>query len=804
MSERVIETQVIELKVRGGPGLVALEAAAAKANTTLDAARKRLDSLKKAIERKGGPPTELQAAADAAKDLADAAKKAGTAARSAAKEEREWTKAIKDTGRAADETTKRIEGLTRSIAATQAALRSAPSRFFSGLRSDAQAALRDVFSVKGAIDGVKSAGRRGLQGAAIGVGAAYAGAVGIAGAGLSEIVGRGSAFAAQRDALAAGVGSRAGADAQIAELRATRGLNVGEGIATANRLRGLGLGADTGNVKALSQIAAGTPGKSSSDVAEALADAATGEFERLKEFNIKAKVEGDKVAATFKGVTTVIDKGGASWQKYLAQIAASDFGNTLELKANTLGGAVDKLQDGITQAASAVYDSGLGDALQEVVADITAFFTTASGPGAKSIGEVLGAAVKDLWARAKELIGPLDELPGKIEGIIRTALDFVGAITTMVGWVVKAAGALGSTGIALTAFGVAATAALGPIGAVVAGGVALGTALSSVAIYAKESAESLLDTTTALERFAAAQAKIEADDKQRIATGQAKEDTDRIRTLNARGAGSDAAADKAASTFRAQALRRMGKSEFSLSDAEKRDLDNKTATVRARTRLAGGIESGSVADAGRFGDAAVAAEERGADAAELGRLRTKAGAKNGPKLTKSEKKRLGELETKYDLATVSKPGKVEKSAYQTEVDAEIKQKSQDAGRVAGLRASRDGKTAKEAEAIALRTEKETTARLQTQVDQGKLLPGQIQQNVLALARVEDVASRGTPPPIAVTNIGPVTVNVPVSVTGNTIDADARQIEIATRRVVKTVMVEETREAIRRVTSGVTV
>lgn len=51
MSERVIETQVIELKVRGGPGLVALEAAAAKANTTLDAARKRLDSLKKAVVR---------------------------------------------------------------------------------------------------------------------------------------------------------------------------------------------------------------------------------------------------------------------------------------------------------------------------------------------------------------------------------------------------------------------------------------------------------------------------------------------------------------------------------------------------------------------------------------------------------------------------------------------------------------------------------------------------------------------------------------------------------------------------------
>ena len=50
---------------------------------------------------------------------------------------------------------------------------------------------------------------------------------------------------------------------------------------------------------------------------EAVADAAVGEFERLKEFGIKAKSEGDKVTFLFKGVSTTVGKNAAEIETFL-------------------------------------------------------------------------------------------------------------------------------------------------------------------------------------------------------------------------------------------------------------------------------------------------------------------------------------------------------------------------------------------------------------------------------------------------------------------------------------------------------
>lgn len=48
---------------------------------------------------------------------------------------------------------------------------------------------------------------------------------------------------------------------------------------------------------------ASSQGKSFDQLTEAILDATTGEFERLKEFGIRAKVNGDKVSLAFKGIT---------------------------------------------------------------------------------------------------------------------------------------------------------------------------------------------------------------------------------------------------------------------------------------------------------------------------------------------------------------------------------------------------------------------------------------------------------------------------------------------------------------------
>lgn len=832
MSERVVETQVIELKVKGATGLTALEQIAQKAQAGLEQARKRLEGLSKA--QKGfGPPTQIEAAADAVKDLGVKAKAAQTALAAAAKTAKtEASAAAKAARDGAREATAAERARTReavassreraraereaqramSAASKEAAERArasmenavAAARKYGKAIDEARAkaeALSNVV-VKGRFSGLGGAAGGALKGAASSVGTAALGAVtgaaAVGGGVLQQVISRGSDFAANRAALSSNLGGDQAATDQIAGLRAVRGLNVDDGIKTSNRLAGLGLDASVGSVKNLASIAAGTPGKSTSDVAEALADAGTGETERLKEFGIKAKSVGDQFEVTFKGITTTIEKGSASWQAYLGKIAESDFGNTLELKANSLGGGIEALQDKITAAASAVYDSGLGEAIQAIVADIGSYFDI-SGEGAKGLGKVLGDAVKSLWEKIKELIGPVNELPGKIEKIIGVATSFADVFFKIVGVLGDVVGVLGTTGTAFAAMGIAGLAAFGPLGLAAAGIVAaislIGDALEDTTQKAKllEAQTQQMAKTEKLRADLAQELEYDYEDSgSQVRLNQKRAELQKEKDANRRSSGilSPAALKKEAEVRKQNEIQIAAREE-----ALNKEEERLAASKRNRDKKKVDEEK-----------AAAAAEIKAADDASTLISDTEEFAYLSKKKSKSpsQKKRLAELSKKLDKSVpgAGKKHKEEKSAYQGEVEAEIKARSQDAGRVAGLRANRNGASKQESDAIALQTEKETTARLKSQVDRGQLLPGQIQANVLALARVEDVASRGTPPPIAVTNIGPLTVNVPVTVSGNTIDADARQIEVATRRVVKGIMVEETRDAIRRVTSGV--
>ena len=74
------------------------------------------------------------------------------------------------------------------------------------------------------------------------------------------------------------------------------------------RLRNLGLDPSTKALTAYGNIAGGM-GKSLNQVIEAVADASTFEFERLKEFGIKARQQGDQVSFTFQGQAHTITRG---------------------------------------------------------------------------------------------------------------------------------------------------------------------------------------------------------------------------------------------------------------------------------------------------------------------------------------------------------------------------------------------------------------------------------------------------------------------------------------------------------------
>jgi hypothetical protein len=74
---------------------------------------------------------------------------------------------------------------------------------------------------------------------------------------------------------------------------------------------------------------------------EAVADAATGEFERLKEFGIKASAENGKVAFTFQGITTTVGNSASEIEQYLISLGNTKFGTAMIDQADKVNGAVE-------------------------------------------------------------------------------------------------------------------------------------------------------------------------------------------------------------------------------------------------------------------------------------------------------------------------------------------------------------------------------------------------------------------------------------------------------------------------------
>lgn len=84
-------------------------------------------------------------------------------------------------------------------------------------------------------------------------------------------------------------------------------------------------------------------GKDLNQMIEAVADATAGEFERLKEFGIKAKSEGDNVSFTFNGITKTIKKDAESIQGYLLELGETKFAGAMNLQMDTLKGSISNL-----------------------------------------------------------------------------------------------------------------------------------------------------------------------------------------------------------------------------------------------------------------------------------------------------------------------------------------------------------------------------------------------------------------------------------------------------------------------------
>ena len=163
--------------------------------------------------------------------------------------------------------------------------------------------------------------------------------------------------------LTTALGSNSAAKAamqQIVDFASTTPFQVNELTDAFVKLSNMGFVPTMEQMRAMGDLASSV-GKSFDQLAEAVIDAQTGEFERLKEFGIKAKTEGDVVQFTFKGITTEVAKSDKAIQEYLLSLGNLEgVSGSMEAIAATTGGAISNLQDNVTGLFKNIGDSSSG------------------------------------------------------------------------------------------------------------------------------------------------------------------------------------------------------------------------------------------------------------------------------------------------------------------------------------------------------------------------------------------------------------------------------------------------------------
>ena len=113
-------------------------------------------------------------------------------------------------------------------------------------------------------------------------------------------------------------------------------------------------------------------GKDLIQMVEAVADATTGEFERLKEFGIRSKKEGDQVSFTFRGVTETVKFSAEEIEEYLTRLGENNFAGAMEQRMKTLDGALSNFGDSWDKMFLTVSEQGIGDVMETTVRQATA------------------------------------------------------------------------------------------------------------------------------------------------------------------------------------------------------------------------------------------------------------------------------------------------------------------------------------------------------------------------------------------------------------------------------------------------
>ena len=292
--------------------------------------------------------------------------------------------------------------------------------------NDVNIRLRAKDETANAFKGVKGS-LAGLKNAVFSVQGAIAGIVG--GAVVGTIVNANKSFQSLQASLITFTGSAEAAAAQFEVLQkfaSTTPFALEEVVGGFNKLIARGINPSIESLTAFGNIASGT-GKSLDQFIEAVADAAVGEFERLKEFGIKAASEGDKVSLTFGGVTKTIGKNSQEMLAYLEKLGQTKFAGSIERQANTIGGAFSNFGDSISTLSVAIGEAGLNDFLVQTTREMSRLINVTTQATKANLGliDVIGITLREAFSGATESLKVYrEDLETLKKG--RSILEFLG------------------------------------------------------------------------------------------------------------------------------------------------------------------------------------------------------------------------------------------------------------------------------------------------------------------------------------------------------------------------------------------
>ena len=113
--------------------------------------------------------------------------------------------------------------------------------------------------------------------------------------------------------------------------------------------------------------AASAAGGRIEDLAMAIRQAAVGETERLKAFNISARIQGDQITLTYGDISKTVRRSAAEIHAAVVEISEARFAGAMAREMDTLNGIISNTQDNFSTMARTIGQAGFTGALAEAL-----------------------------------------------------------------------------------------------------------------------------------------------------------------------------------------------------------------------------------------------------------------------------------------------------------------------------------------------------------------------------------------------------------------------------------------------------